>query len=213
MLEREIKLGTKPVMEIYCTPRAVVLVDGEPRDLSPQTVAIEAGEHRVECAAGTATIAKTVKLRKGQRERLDLIIPEVLIEEVQHRRATFRWIGASMFATGVTLGVLSAWLRLDPMQNEIDERDDAYDTWLLAARPGAAELEDEIKDHDSQIAVYNALSWVGLLSGAILSAGGMVSWMHAPDDPQAIAADSAPRWMLSPAAGRDQAGILGGLRW
>jgi hypothetical protein len=87
------------------------------------------------------------------------------------------------------------------MQDALDRRDRARDSWMLATEPDEIErYRSEMKDQDDKASSYHTLGWVGTGVGAAMAVGGLLVMLLVPDS------EKAPR--VRPLALRGGGGFL-----
>jgi hypothetical protein len=133
--------------------------------------------------------------------------PEVpVVADVAERESdsTWYWVGGSLAAGGAILAGVGIYFFMGPMQDALDRRDRARDSWILATEPDEIErYQSEMTDQDDKASSYHTLGWVGTGVGAAMAVGGLLVVLLVPDS------ESAPS--VKPMALRSGGGFV--LQW
>ena len=111
-------------------------------------------------------------------------VKESRVEGVVEKRSdsTWYWVGGSLAAGGVILAGVGIYLFMGPMQDALDRRDRAYDSWILSMDPDEiSRLKSEMKDQDDKASSCHTLGWVGTGVGAAMTVGGLLVMLLVPE--------------------------------
>jgi hypothetical protein len=111
------------------------------------------------------------------------VIEPVVADAVERKSdSTWYWVGGSLAAGGAILAGVGIYLLMGPMQDALDRRDRARDSWILATEPSEIErYRSEMQDQDDQASSYHTLGWVGTGVGAAMAVGGLLVVLLVPD--------------------------------
>jgi hypothetical protein len=130
--------------------------------------------------------------------------PEPVAVAERESDSTWYWVGGSLAAGGAVLAGVGIYFFMGPMQDALDRRDRARDSWILATEPDEIErYRSEMKDQDDKASSYHTLGWVGTGVGAAMAVGGLLVMLLVPDS------ESAPS--IKPMALHGGGGVV--LQW
>jgi hypothetical protein len=130
--------------------------------------------------------------------------PEVAGVVEKKRDLTWYWVGGGLATGGAILAGVGLYLLLGPMQDALDRRDRAYESWMVATQPAEIDrYRSEMKDQDERASSCYTLGWVGTGVGAAMVVGGLLVILLVPES------EAVPR--VGPMALRGGGGIV--LQW
>jgi hypothetical protein len=219
-LNKAIKLGQNPVLEIYCTPQyATVLVNGKNLGYSPQTYTERPGQWKIECSIPTGRQIKRVTTRDAQNERVYLKVNPTLQKKYEDQIGTKRFL---MWGSLITGGLLMATSGVAGLMTKsaVSDRDSALVEWRGALTVETLEsASGRFNQSNDDAMSYSNVSTLSLVGGALLLGYSAYSYLTLPSIKTSTQVKSqkgktaflkeAPEsnWVLLPVMGETMRGV------
>ena len=132
-------------------------------------------------------------------------VKEPRVTDVVERKTdtTWYWVGGSVAAGGAILAGVGIYMFTGPMQDALDRRDRARDSWILATDPTEIDrYRSEMLDQDDKASGYHTIGWVTTGVGTAMVVGGVLVMLLVPGFETPV---------VGPMALRDGGGIV--LNW
>jgi tetratricopeptide (TPR) repeat protein len=173
---REQIVSQETLLQIDASPPARILLDGQDRGLTPQSIPVQPGEHSLTLSADDHRAqALTVAVNPGERRAVSILLNPVESYD------TLAWIGWGTAATGLLSLGGGIWLA--------GEAQDTYDdAQSLQAQRDPARFRDLRTQGEQERDLAQLFTWGG---GALIGVGlGLVltSWLLVDDAPEQPAA-------------------------
>jgi len=127
--------------------------------------------------------------------------------------STYYWIGGSLVGSGAALLATGIYFLAGPLQNALDQREAAYQNWLIASDISDIErYAREINTQDQSAKDSQLIGWSLAGAGAAVAIGGVITMLLAPDqktDPQS----SSFKPITRPLALREGGGLIFEWKW
>jgi len=188
--ERRAEVGQRCMasLAVRCEPRAQVVLNGDPRGLSPQTIVqLKPGPYLVECQGGGTRAGRRVTLSVGKTETV--VIKKAAVAQLnptytiaqgssgskpQRTSETLQW---SLAAGGITTMGVAMYLLLHQLPQKLDERDQLESQLMGADLSLAASLFKRAQGLDQEARDAETWGLVSLgVSAALIGSSAYLFW-------------------------------------